>query len=525
LAVGEHVIIDPRISSGCLRLPAAGNDGALYLLVLASTSGVRTSSGVQGPYLLRASSPQAGIASAPEAGAAATVAVEPGSGASHSAAAQFDAVLRERERELLAQPGGRLASLAAPGVAAAPPIVGDSKTFQVCTSLQCNAFVSVPATARFVGQHVAIFMDNTVADNDPLQIDDFAELGAAFDTYHFPIDTTAFGRESDLDGNGVVIMLMTNAVNDLTPNCNNGRVVGYFFGGDLLTGPNSNRGEVFYTLVPAPATPNCSVVTRRIAVDNLKPTLIHEFQHMISFNQHGLVRGGNAEETWLNEALSHFAEELGGRLIPNPQCTPGFVSCRSQYTGGDITNSYDFLKNPEAHFLVFPSSSSGTLGERGAGWLFLRWVVDHFASDTILAAGATRTLVNTNLTGMNNIVSLTGTSAATMIPEWLMASYLDDGSDLPEEPTGRLRFKSWGLRTIWTDPRNAALFPNGFPVIPEVIVGTFSRSGTLLGGSGRHFTVVQSALGAPIDVQVLKSSAGAQVDAALQARFGIVRIR
>jgi hypothetical protein len=30
-------------------------------------------------------------------------------------------------------------------------------------------------------------------------------------------------------------------------------------------------------------------------------TFIHEFQHMISFNQHVLVRGGDGEVLWLNE--------------------------------------------------------------------------------------------------------------------------------------------------------------------------------------------------------------------------------
>ena len=524
LAVGVHVVIDPAATSGCVRFPAAGNSAAQYLLVLASTNGVRSSTGVQGGYLLRSSSPT--VQSSAEPAPSPAVSAEELFPSPRSAAAEFDATLRERERELLALPGSRAGLMAAPPVSAAPPPVGDVKSFKVCTNLQCSAFGTVMATAKFVGQHVAIYLDNDVPQADPLQPGDFAELGNAFDTYHFPIDTTAFGRESDLDANGVVEILMTDAVNALTPDCTNGRIIGYFFGGDLLTGANSNRAEVFYTLVPAPQSGTCNAVSRRAALDNLKPTLIHEFQHMISFNQHALVRGGNAEETWLNEAMSHFAEELGGRLVPAAECTQfGFPSCRSQYASGDIINAYNFLKNSENFFLFFGSSSTGTLEERGADWLFLRWILDHFSTDTILATQTSRALVATSLTGVSNVAAVTGSDVATMLPEELMAAYLDDGDDLPAESTGLLRFKSWGLRSIWLDPRNASTFPAGFPIVPDPVGASFSRSGTLRAGSGHHFLVIQQANGPAIDVQVLKNSDGSPLDPTLQGRYGVVRIR
>ncbi len=521
LSIGQHVIIDPNSSSGCLRFPAAGATGAEHLVVVASTTGSRSTSGIQGPYMLRASSPAS--ASADQSTAATQGVVTP---RRRSVAAQFEAMLRERERELAAA-GAVPAAPPLGGAMAAPPVVGEVKSFKVCTNLQCSGFATVSATARFVGQHAAVFIDNAAPQNDPLQPADAAELGTAFDTYHYPIDTTAFGRESDLDQNGVVIILMTDAVNDLTPDCTNGRVVGYFFGGDLLTGPNSNNGEVFYTLVPAPSTGSCTAITRRQAINNLKPTLIHEFQHMISFNQHVLVRRGNSEETWLNEGMSHFAEELGGRLIPNSECMPSFTSCRSQYTSGDILNAYDYLRDTEAHFLVFPNSSGGTLEERGAAWLFVRWIADQFAADTILGTDLTRALVQTSLVGAANIQSVTGTTLATLVPQWLMAVYLDDGPDLPQEPTGRLRYKSWGLRAIWTNPLNQA--PDGpfsgVPLTPLRIAGSFSHSGTLRGGSGRHFLVVQQSNGVAIDMLAVRTTANVLIDALLQPRLGVVRIR
>jgi len=519
LAVGEHSVLDPAPVDGCLRIPAAGAGGAEHLLVLASTNGTRSPNGNKGPFLLRASNPLIALLGAAPTAASALRRADP--------ARAFDRTLRRLEAELAADPDRHPGMRTAPPAVAAAPPLGDVKSFKVCGSLQCSGFVTVTATARYIGQRVAVYLDNDVPGNDPLQDSDLAELGIAFDTYHYPIDTTAFGRESDQDANGVVIILMTDAVNDLTPDCANGRVVGYFFGGDLLTGSNSNRGEIFYTLVPAPAIPGkCSAITRTQAVNNLKPTLIHEFQHMISFNQHVLLRGGSSEDVWLNEALSHFGEELGGRLIPDAECTAdGFASCRAQYNGGNLLDAYDYLRDPGAEYMVFPNAQQGSLAERGAVWLFLRWSLDQFAADTVLATALTRSLVQTSQTGVNNLSSATGGSFALMVPQWLLAVYLDDGAELPAEPTGRLRYKSWGLRAIWTNPQNAPLFPAGFPLKPPSLSGSFSRSDTLRAGSGHHFLIVQGAGGAAVDLQVRKNPAGAALDAVLQARFGLVRIR
>ncbi|MEZ4457291.1 MAG: hypothetical protein R2882_12210 [Gemmatimonadales bacterium] len=111
------------------------------------------------------------------------------------------------------------------------------------------------ATARYVGTKAAIYMDNTVPTNDTLLAADYADLGQTFDQYHYPIDSAAFGSESDLDNNQRIVILMTDAVNSLTPDCTNGRILGYFFGLDLITtgtqSANSNKGEVFYTFVPS----------------------------------------------------------------------------------------------------------------------------------------------------------------------------------------------------------------------------------------------------------------------------------
>jgi hypothetical protein len=149
---------------------------------------------------------------------------------------------------------------------------------------------------------------------------------------------------------------------------------------------------VFYCLVPDPGNSGCDI-SNAFATSFLPPVFIHEFQHMISFNQHVLVRQGTSEDTWLNEGLSHFAEELGGRLIPDTECQPAFTSCESQFVSGDLSNAYEYLDDTESNFLVEPGNSTGTLGERGANWLFVRWLADHFAATQPAGTELTRALV------------------------------------------------------------------------------------------------------------------------------------
>lgn len=520
LAAGEHSLFVPTTSNGCFRLPPAGATGAEYIFSLVSGSGQITSTGVTTGYAVRAG-PQGTFTSAPAPAPPASpqVAAEP------DWPARFHFALRERERELSAMPGNRIAAPRAPAVLTVPT-VGEQVTFKVCSNVQCNQFNDVTATAKVVGNRVAVYLDNDVPTSDPLTQADLDDLAQTFDQYHYPIDVNAFGAESDLDASGVVVILLTDAVNALTPDCSNGRILGFFWGGDLLQVTGSNRAEIFYGMVPAPATPTCTAASRQATVDRLKPTMIHEFQHMISFNQHALVRGGQGEVTWLNEALSHFAEELGGRLIPNSEC-PGFSSCRSQYASGDLLNGYDYMSDTEAHFLISPSGSTGTLEERGAGWLFLRWLADQFGTDEH-GTNVTTGLVQTSNQGAANVQAVTGNPFATLVAEWQLALFLDD---LPGFTPGspRLAYTSWGFRAVFELNCCASdkPFPQAFPFTPVNVTSStpFLRTGTLRGGTGRHFQAVQAANGPALDVLIARTSGGPALDAAAEPRVAIVRLR
>ena len=194
LAVGEFTIVDAA-HTACVRLPAAGGSEVEHLYVALSADGTESQAGTTAGYKLQGGS---GIAASAAAPRPAVFDHAP------SAAQAFHDMLRAREQDLSRRPA--LVSAArqrlARSVAAVPPVVGDQRTFEVCANTTCTAFAQSTATAKVVGQRVAIFLDDAApAGYTQADLDTVGEL---FDSHLYPIDTTAFGRESDIDGDGVV---------------------------------------------------------------------------------------------------------------------------------------------------------------------------------------------------------------------------------------------------------------------------------------------------------------------------------
>jgi hypothetical protein len=516
LAVGEHQILDPSTQGACVRLPAAGSQGAEHLYIPLATAGQESPNGISAPYLL------SGVSSAT---VSAPVLPSPVLSAFRRPLAPqtFHSLLRARERALAGDGSRALFSEGGIKVGGGPPPqVGHQRSFNVCSSSSCDDFVQTTATARSVGARVAIYVDDA-APAGGYSVTDLDRVRTLFDQFLYPIDTTAFGRESDVDANDVVIVLLTQLVNALSPDCNStGRVIlGYFFGADLLPrssdNPGSNEAEVFYGLVPDPTNPLCSISTDE-ANSRLPATFIHEFQHMISFSQHVLVRGGTAEDTWLNEGLSHFAEELGGRQVPDVEC-PSSASCAEEFLGqGNLLNAFEYLASPEEFFLIEPENSTGKLEERGANWLFVRWLADHFAADTTLGTDLTHALVATNQLGSTNVTARTGVDFSTLVGEWQLTNYLDDLTGF-SVPASRLRYKSWNFRLA------ASTKGVAFPLVPDSTSGTdYGHSGTLRAGSGRHVRVVQPAGAASVDLR-LTGATGGSLPGSIAPRIALVRIR
>ena len=521
LNVAADSAMDPLATSGCILIAANASttDSAEYLLVPQAST---TSPDYHSSFKLAGGAPiTAAIAAQLQAVPA-------------SPAERFHDRLRLMEQEgAYPVPAGSPgpSGAVAPSVqrAAAPDtVLGSQWPFKVLSNLTNSSFfITVNATAKSVGQHVILYVDN-LAPSGGLSTAELDKLRSDFDTLLYATDTTAFGRESDIDHNQRVIVLMSNVINKLvtTQECvNTGYVTGFFFPADLAPSTRTmwNNGEIFYTVVPdSSGTLSCahpnSQVTRVVPV-----TFIHEFQHMISFNQHVLLRGQFAEMLWLNEGMSHYAEELGGRVF----LKAGNNTRYCEHVRGDLYNFGLYLTSPGASGLV-ASSGIGGLAERGAWWAFVRYLVDQFAADTGLAAAAafTRQLAQTSATGADNVAQRTGVPFAILAKRWVLANWV---SDLPGfTAPSTMKYKHWAFRSDFPalhascNQSLPATFPLAAPASPPAGINVV---GTIFAGSaGTYQRALQGPGDAPIRL-LFSDSTGAQLLGSVLPRLNVLRIR
>lgn len=164
------------------------------------------------------------------------------------------------------------------------------------------AVTMVNAPVKKVGELVAIVVDE--ADAASVSDADATELVRRFDKHIGPLDHQLFGEPKkagkDRDGNGVVIVFVTRRLPAALPG-----VVGIFFKDDLRStaeAAHSNAADLLYVAPPGGA----------ITLDSLSGTLAHEYEHLISFYAKVLTQQSDQEETWLDEGLATFAEDVSG---------------------------------------------------------------------------------------------------------------------------------------------------------------------------------------------------------------------
>ena len=520
LQPAQYTAIDPTQTAGCAVFPTNATASPIeYLLVPQAASGVPDDSAA---FLLRGAALGAAPPSAAPAG---------GRTASLPLQLQFDLNLRRAEQRLAAQSAHQLRPSAVAPARQTPPQLGDTRTFKVCGTLQCDTHPTVTATAKKVSVHVAIYVDSAaLKSGDTLGTADLDALGAVFDTLLYPADTLAFGRETDIDNNGVVMVLMTGKVNSLVASpCTDGFVAGYFFGGDLLppaTFPNGNHAEIFYAIVPDPnGTLSCAHTATGVK-HSVPSTFIHEFQHMISWGNHVVNGNGVPEVLWLNEGLSHYAEELGARLY-----VPGDSTTFCYFIAGDLYNSGQYFAKPESSFLV-DTAGIGGLANRGAYWLFVRYVVDQFAADTSIPSNDafTRTLEDPTRTGPANLAHATSTPFVTLVGRWALANYV---SDLPGfAAPAQLQYAKWRFRSDYPAIANRCAvnanlsgIPGAFPLTPGSSAGSaLSLSGMLRSGSG-PYTIAQQPAGAAGFTLLFSTGTGTALRTSLVPRLNVLRLQ
>lgn len=444
----------------------------------------------------------------------------------------FDDRLRSIARQRTA--AGTWSGRANRTIATAPvPSVGSTRTFRVLSSETTNAFASVTARLAFAGASVLIYID-TLAPTNGFTTDQLQAFGTLFDQTLYPIDTAAFGSPSDVDANGHVIMLMTPAVNGLTraSDCGTSGFVAGFFNEEDLGGsandPNSNHGEIFYSIVPDPlGTVSCthSVANVGLAVPS---TFMHELQHLISFSQHVVVHNSQPEYGWLDEGLSIVAEELGSLFYEN-KC-PG-TACRTNpaqifpdssqgFVQNFLFDSYVYALRPDTASVTLHSDSDGGFSWRGGDWLLMRWLGDQ------MPAGFYRKLDENTTTGVANIESVSGQSFPSLFGNFGLSLVTDSLAGLPRTTAPAAdRFVTRNVRQLW-----ARLFatsggpdvPRAFPIVLTQVTSD-STARSMVPGTSTYFRLDTPA-GASTVVVTFASPNGQALSANLKPQVALFRL-
>ena len=406
---------------------------------------------------------------------------------------------------------------------AATPTVGtlislNANGNDACTNRQ-NAVGRVAAVSKS-----AIVIADTLSPAGGFSTADFASFATTFDTLIFAIDTTNFGAPYDMDSNGRVVMFFTPAVNRLTPKGANYFVGGFFLSRDLFPVTKttqvpfpcagSNEGEMFYLPVVDPnKTINEQFATKSTVQSQTIGTLIHEFQHLINASRRIYITDANDfEDVWLNEGMSHTAEELLYQRVTGftPKSDLNLATITATQARLDAVNTYqlqnlfrlsDYMEATETSSAYVQNDSLET---RGGAWGLLRYAMDQSPGTQ---AQYLRLLVNSAFNGARNFDAVfTGTFPNTIA--WTQAfniSLFTDNAGFTIDP--KYSILSWNFRSILPQVNS-----NAYPLKTRTLLGGTPQTLSMQGGSAGY---LRFRISAGQTASVATSSGGATLPAAV----------
>jgi hypothetical protein len=500
--------------------------------------------------------------------------------------------LQERAWGELRRIGARAAPMGAkvaqPGVAAAQaaagsgsaqarlagvPSVGDEVEFIMPVgedlSLDCtNTEKVLQAEIRSVGEHFVIARD--MQGTDAFSAGDYAEIQAVLDDFIHPVDTEYFGETADIDANERVIVLITEEVNKLADLTDTLIFLGFFLPSDLanpIDCPASNAGEIVYLRAPDPDGEFGQETSVERSVEILKSTTSHEFQHLINSEQRFILGNdqfADSDDVWLNEGLSHLAEELVGLAVMG-------LSVRAGLGIGDAVSDVDafniyllenffnlgataasddscdgWMVDPENSITINSPAignppGCGSLTMRGWSYLFMRWLGDHFgpAGNGVIPGSNEQAFFReltrggpTHLTGPANIeqavAAFGGNSSwAELLADFLLMAAVDDltGVSLP----ARSQLRSWDLRDLFRglheNTGTGPAFPGPYPLkVEAVLFDDVDLDFSVRSASAKYFTLLATTT-TPDYVIRITDQAGEPLRSNVRPQVTVVRLR
>jgi hypothetical protein len=396
----------------------------------------------------------------------------------------------------------------------------------------CKDFIPIRAVVRAVSAR-ATLMEDITAPTGRLTATDYSDIGQEFDAKIYATDTLWFGAPTDINTDQRISIVYTPEVNKLTPAGGTGIVGGFFFGGDLLKRSDypttndcrnqTNEQEIFYLLAADPTgSINGNARTTAGVRQVSRGTIAHEFQHMINQGVRQYNPAVKAFETpWLNEALSHFAEEAVGRAVSG---FSDFQSLRTLDVNPSAVNQNDYLAFYRQNLTRFrlwmlrPDTASPTsdrardqLASRGAAWAFVRYAADRYSGGN--ARAFFRKLAAGPETDITNLVLRTGAPFDEVVGGWLVANFAENRNIPGLDP--KFTYPSWDMADVMKGVNS-----NVYPLAVTSFPGSFTSQA--LAGSGNYYLHRLAGGAGPVNLNL--RTPGGSTMAAPGARLWVVRL-
>jgi hypothetical protein len=435
-------------------------------------------------------------------------------------ALEFEARLRARESQfrpqdaLINQPAELLAARSAASLNRMEPELGDHRRFSVQN--KDGAYVTLDAEVKAISRHAIVYQEIGVPSTGFTE-DDYLTFVKFVEDPIFDTDTRVFGTLSDVDGDGRMSIVLTSVVNRMTDPTDPGFIAGFFDACDLMVRaacPATNRGEVFYTIMPDPEGTYGKKHPAEDLLRRIPPVIAHELMHMIHYNQRVTGLRAEEDESWLKEALAHMAEDtVAGVLIERKDPRAG------DFLTANYIRAYRYLLQPAGSSLIY--LDEGTLEERGAGWLLLRYLLGHAQGGEFL-----KQLTRSSVSGVANIEAVTRKTWENILSDWSVALWADNAPELGQIPVdSRYTYTNMNLRDALGTSQPQAPFNGTYALKPATTDFVDFLTSGVLPSSSQSYTLLSSGANAQPMIVNLTGARGAVLPGGAKAQFSILRIR
>jgi hypothetical protein len=206
---------------------------------------------------------------------------------------------------------------------------------------------------------------------------------------------------------------------------------------------------------------------------------------------------------WLNEALSHLAEEIVGRALRGysdfqdlsfSDVTAGSTADYDAFFRQNLLRLRPWMQRPDTASPI-SNKARNQLAPRGVGWMFLRYLTDHHSGNNMRAY--LRHLVAGPDIGLRNILQWSGGAQFDDILRGFLVSMFTDELNVPNLPT-QYTVRSWRVRDVMQ-----AVNSNVFPL--QVVALPTTLTTQSLSGSGNYFRLARSSASPATTFRMLSS--------------------